>query len=736
MNNSTNRGHPPEGAAADRPYRPGRAAIQRRCGVAAIVVMTILAGIRAGGAAADIPQPLINQPAHRLRRAIDRLDNELANLLETVPPQANSQFTSTGVRISYLIVIRHLYKAARQTRNESLRANLTLRADELAAAAPAYETIVKRVFAANAAGGPPPAPAMIAGYAALQRFENLGKVVNARINSRSALHRYVHKILSPLLPLVSMDAAAPTPAQVWPPIPATSQSPGPVPSARRIPIAQSLLHIQQANLLPQVRRVLRQIVNQMQTGSPPHLIAADEGYYRLMLGTLALAENLQASTALGTATQVRLNHELLVGLLLFKDPRTRAAAIRRLTRLAFIAGALNALEDASLPPRTKLVLGMRMHSAIRQLAHQSTTRAAVNHLQALQQMIQSYSDFASAASNKPAAPQASAWKRCQQAAAKIVKRTTVMLMDGYSNSAVNDATGRFAAITRNLHLLLAMPAVQSQALMYHPVPLTGVQSNMVRWTRDIGAQPDALTRGARDFLGMQSSLAILAHIRLAMPHHAPDNIIRRLSGGKYDQFIKLFLATQRQLINSLAQRHISPGEYVATLKYQLQVFRCTRDLALLETKAKPLHRFNGWGAWYIAGPARRMLNRELQEALEIKYIVATGGSENGDNWLTFAQAAPAIHAMAVACKELNPALPVHVASFGTLFLKAATFPPDNALLRPAMGNFQIAANYLNDAGYNENLGRTAVAKNMLRHAVAVLGTAPLPPTHHSGTPWP
>ena len=736
MNNSTNRSYPPEGAAADRPYRPGMAVIPRRCGVAAIVVMTMLAGIRAGGAGADIPQPLINQPAHRLRRAIDRLDNELANLLETVPPQANHQFTSTGVRISYLIVIRHLYKAARHTRNAVLKASLTLRADELAAAAPAYGTIVKRIFAANAAGGPPPAPAMIAGYAALQRFENLGKAFSTTVKSQAALHRYVHKVLSPLLPLVSMDAAAPTPGQVWPPIPAISPMPSPLPPARRIPIAQTLLQIQRANLMPQVRRVLRQIVNQMQTGSPPHLIAADEGYYRLMLGTLALAENLQASTALGTATQVRLNHELLVGLLLFKDPRTRTAAIRRLTRLAFIAGALNALEDVSLPPRTKLVLGMRMHSAIRQLAHQRTAPVGTVHLQAMEQMIQRYSDFASAVSNKPAAPQAAAWQRCQQAAAKIVKRTTVMLMDGYSNTAVNDATGRLAVITRNLHLLLAMPAVQTQALMYHPIPLNGVQRNMVRWTRDIGAQPDAMTHGARDFQRMQSSLAILAHIRLAMPHHAPDNIIRRLSGGKYDQFIKLFLATQRQLINSLAQRHISPGEYVATLKYQLDVFRCTRDLALLETKARPLHRLNGWGAWYIVGPARRMLNRELQEALEIKYIVATSGSANGDNWLTFSQAAPAIHALAVACKGLNPALPVHVASFGTLFLKASTFPQDNALLRPAMENFQIAADYLNDAGYNENLGRTAVAKNMLRHAVAVLGAAPLPPTHHPGTPWP
>ncbi len=725
MNNSTNRSYPPEGAVTDRPYRPGMAAIPRRCGLAAMVVMTLLAGIRAGRAGADIPQPLINQPAHRLRRAINRLDNQLANLLETVPPQANRQFTATGVRISYLIVIRHLYKAARKTHNESLKASLTLRADELAAAAPDYGAIVKRVFAANAAGGPPPAPAMIAGYAALQRFENLGKVVNARINSRAALHRYVHKVLSPLLPLVSMDATVPTQTQVWPPIPAIGQSPGPVVPARRIPIAQALLNIQRANLLPQVRRVLRQIVNQMQTGSPAHLIAADEGYYRLMLGTLALAENLQASTALGTATQTRLNHELLVGLLLFKDPRTRAAAIRRLTRLTFIAGALNTLENAPLPPRNKLVLGMRMHSAIRQLAHQRTAPTGTAHLQALEQMIQRYNDFASAAANKPAAPQAAAWKRCQLAAAKIVKKTTVMLMDGYSNAVVNEAAVRLAAITRNLHLLLAMPAVQSQALMYHPIPLNGVQRNMVRWTRDIGAQPDAMTHGARDFKRMQSFLAILAHIRLAMPHHAPDNIIRRLSGGKYDQFIKLFLGTQRKLINSLAQRHISPGEYVDTLKHQLMVFRCTRDMALLETRDKPLHHLNGWGAWYISSRPQTMLNRELQEALEMQYIVATGGSASGDNWLTFDQAAPAIHALAVACKELNPALPAHAASFGTLFLKAATFPPDNALLRPAMGNFQIAAGWLNNAGCNEDLGRTAVAKKMLRQAVAVLGAAPV-----------
>ncbi len=249
---------------------------------------------------------------------------------------------------------------------------------------------------------------------------------------------------------------------------------------------------------------------------------------------------------------------------------------------------------------------------------------------------------------------------------------------------------------------------------------------MVRWTRDIGAQPDAMTRGARNFERMQSSLAILAHIRLAMPHHAPDNIIQRLSGGKYDQFIKGFLNTQRLLINSLARRHISPGGYVALLQRELVVFRCTRDLALLETRAKPLRHLNGWGAWYISSQPRQMLNRELQEALEMQYIVATGGNPQGDNWLTFDQAAPAIHALAVACKELNPALPAHVNSFSTLFLKAATTPPGNALLRSAMGHFQLAADSLNDAGYNEKLGRTAAAKKMLRHAVAALGAAPVP----------
>ncbi len=730
MNNWTNPQGRSKRTVANRPSWRSRTAHTRRSRWAAMAVTTLLAVLWLGVAGADIPQPLINQPAHRLHRAIDRLDNQLATLLEAVPPQANGQFTSTDVRISYLIVIRHFYKAARHTRNADLKASLTLRADELAAAAPAYQAIVKRVFAANAAGSAPPTPAMIAGYAALRRFENLGKAFSARLHSKAALHHYVRQVLSPLLPLLAIDAPAPTPAQVWPPIPAAGQEATPVGPAREIPIAQTLLNIQRANLLPQVRRVLRQIVHQMQTGSPAHLIAADEGYYRLMLGTLALAENLQASAALGTATQVRLNHELLVGLLLFKDPRTRAAATRRLTRLAFIAGALNTLEDAALPPRTKVVIGLRMHSAIRQLAHQRTARTGVAHLQALEQMIQSYSAFAIVAANAPAGPQQQAWQRCQEAAAKIIQRTTLMLMDGYSNSAVQDATSRLATITKNLRLLLAMAAVQSQALIYRPVPINGVQRNIVRWTRDIGSQPDAMTRGARDFQRMQSSLAVLAHIRLAMPHHAPDKIIQRLSGGKYDQFIKLFLATQRELINSLAQRHISPGGYVATLQRELLVFRCTRDLALLETRAKPLHRLNGWGAWFIASTPREMLNRELQEALEMQYIVATGGSPRGDNWLTFDQAAPAIHALAVACRALNPALPTKVNSFSTLFLKAATFPPGNALLRSAMGHFQMAADWLNDAGYNENLGRTAAAKKMLRHAVAVLGAAPLPPVNH------
>ncbi len=723
MNYWTTPGHPPERHAGGRACLRVMRAGPRLWGSSAIMVLILLLAGPLSALQADIPKPLIYQPAHRLHRAIAQLDNELANLLETVPPQANGQLTATDVRISYLIVIRHLYKAARHTHDDVLKASLVLRADELAAAASAYGAIVERVFAANAAGGPPPAPAMIAGYAALRRFQNLGKAFNGRINSKAALHRYVRKVLSPLLPLISIEMKGQAQPDVWPPAPAAHPSTAPVQPARQTPIAQTLLSIQQANLPPQVRRVLRTIVNQMKTGSPPHIISADENYYRLMLGTLALAENLQASTALGVATQTRLNHELLVGLLLFKDPRTRTAAIRRLTRLSFIAQALNTLEDAALPPRTKLVVGMRMHAAIRRLAHQRTVRAGIAHLQALEQMIERYSDFVSAAADKPAGPQQAAWKRCRQAAAKIIQRTTVMLMDGYSNVAVSDATGRLATITKNLHLLMAMPAVQSQALIYHPVPLNGVQRNMVRWTRDIGAQPDAMTHAARDFQRMQASLAMLAHIRLAMPHGAPSGIIRRLSGGKYDDFIKLFLSTQRKLINSLARRNISPGPYVAELQRQLVVFRCTRDMALLEAKDKPLRHLNGWGAWYISSPARRMLNRELQEALEIQYIVATGGSASGDNWLTFDQAAPAIHALAVACHRLTAVLPTSTSAFSTLFLKAATFPPGNAVLRAAMQNFEMATMRLNDAGFNENLGRTAVAKKMLRRAVAVLGTA-------------
>lgn len=674
---------------------------------------------------AYIPKPLIYQPAHRLRRAIHQIDNQLANLLENVPPRSNGTFSPVQVRITYLIAVRHLYKVARQTRNAPLRAALTLRADELAAAAPAFGKLVGQVFTANAPGAPPPTPANVAAYAALRRFQTLGGKINQRIGSMGALARYTRQALVPLLPLVPLDLAGKASPDVWPQMPPSAHTT--VQTTVPAPVSQTILNIQQANLRPSIRRAMRQIVTQLETGSPPHLIPGDEGYYHLMLGTLALAQNLQSSTVLGVQTQTKLNHQLLIGLLLFKDPRTRSAATRRLQRLGFIANALTTLEGSFLPPRTKLVIGTRMHSAIRGLSHQRTRPVSIAHLQALQQMIGSYTTFTMAAQNQPSPPQQAAWKNCLQAAAKIIKKTTIMLMDGYSSSAVTAATRHLNAITDNLGRLLAMPQTQAQALLNHPVPVTGVQRNIVRWTREIGAQPDQITSAARNFDQMQSALNILAHIRVAMPHHAPDAILRRLSAGKYDQFVTVFLDTQHKLVNSLAQRHLSPGAYIAKLRREYIVFRCTSDLAVLEAPDKPLHRLNAWGAWYISKEAESILNQQLQEALASQYLYATGGNAVGDNWLTFAQAAPAIHALAVACRLLDPALPNHTHSYSTLFLKAATFPPHNALLRRAMDHFQMAATILDDAAFNETLDHTEAAKGIFRHAVKVLGQAGISP---------
>ncbi len=651
-------------------------------------------------------------PSDRIRDAINHLDDSLAVRMLLIPPGESTKLSAPAVQVTYRIILRNLYKSALLAHDANLRATLLGRADELATGMKGFDDWTIKTLASGNADN-----------ALLTAFIKAGEGAAKKIYGFGSLDKYTNQVIAPLQPLALAALAAPQPPVIWPLHIVTTH---PVFRVRRHlpPFALTIAAVQGANIMPDIRTALKQVLTQLQQQSnnqPDN--PAIRNYYSLMLQCLSLAKRLQASSILGAQSQSKLSRQLWIGLALFKDPRTRNAGIRRLRDISEIVHALNAVAQSALPSGPRMVLGRRLHEAIEQLSSADTRQAARAEIASLLHLVAAYNAFAAAAAEHPTPALKLAWSRVNKAGKDSFDQTMILLQDQYDQRSVQQGTIKLGVIAENLQRIADMPAEETEALIYKPIPIGGVQRNIARWAKHIGMAPDSVSDAARDFDAFKGGLDLLSQIRRAMPQSTPDAMIRRLSAGHYDAFIKLFFKTQQDLINSLASPRFDPHNDENQLTRELAVFQATRNMAALEASGgiTPLAQLNAWGGWQLSPAAQRLLRDQLEQALAGQYASKLGLTGSTDAWINFALAAPAINNLAAICKPLLPKLTADPSQWATYCLKASEPAPGGAMFGNSLDALMLACKHLNDAAYDHAAGNDEAAQSSFQRAIGTLG---------------
>ncbi|MGC8553254.1 MAG: hypothetical protein ACP5O7_10370 [Phycisphaerae bacterium] len=678
----------------------------RGIAAAAITVALLLPGIRPALADGSTNQ------TDRTRDAINHLDDSLAVRMLLIPPGESSKLSVPAVQVTYRIILRNLYKSALLTHDAYLRATLLSRADELATGMKGFDDWTIKTLASGNADN-----------ALLTTFIKAGEGAAKKIHGFGSLDKYTNQVIAPLQPLALAALAAPKPPVIWPLQEATTHA---VFRVRRHlpPFALTIAAVQSANIMPDIRTALKQVLMQLQQQSnnqPDN--PAIQNYYSLMLHCLSLAKRLQASSILGAESQRKISRQLWIGLALFNDARTRSAGIRRLRDIHEIVHSLNAVAQSTLPAGPRMVLGRRLHEAIEQLSSADTRQAARAEIASLLRLVAAYNAFAAAAAEHPTPALKLAWSRVNKAGKDSFDQTMILLQDQYDQHSVQQGTIKLSVIAENLQRIADMPAEETESLIYKPIPIGGVQRNIARWAKHIGMAPDSVSDAARDFDAFKGGLDLLSQIRRAMPQSTPDALIRRLSAGHYDAFIKLFFKTQQALINSLASPRFDPRNDEYQLRQELALFKATRNMAAIESPGNitPLVQLNAWGGWQLSPAAMRLLRDQLEQALAGKYASELGLTASTDAWIDFSVGAPAINNLAAITRPLVPKLTADPTQWATYCLKASEPAPGGAMFGNSLGALMLACKRLNDAAYDQAAGNDEAAQSSFQRAIGTLG---------------
>lgn len=703
----------------------GRNCVLAKCGlvVGAACLLFLTPGVQSQ--ADQLAQ--LARPVSRVRAKIRALDSSVAKLLLNMDNVDPDGLTAANLQETYRLVIRNLYRNSLRTNNPQAAAIMVLKADQLSAGLPAFDRMIAQLLPASAnAPGETPSLAVIKG---LRKFLRSGRNVNTPLRSGAAIGKYLEKMLGPLDPLIKVEdpSISPDKITVWP-VHIPQPNSAAVPTAKGVlpTIGRELTWIQGANLTPEMRQALRKILQSLQFQmSNPQTQPAAERYYPVILRCASLAAHLQAGAALSLTTQQQFNHRLLLGLILFRDPRTRPAAVRRLLFINLIVNSLEQLRQANLPTAENNAIKHRIHRAITKLQTDSQVAKYSGQLRLIGQLLGEYRTFMDTVSTPPSPMFRADQIHVRQAGADDFKRLATILAGEYSARDISECIYRLQMVISNLTRLRAMPAAQQQAILYHPASIIGVKSNMVRWAKSIGSSPDSAGSGATKFDHFQAALNLLARVHLSMQSLPQADIVRKMTGGRFEAAVKKFLKLQQKLIDSLGRRNVAPADLVGRLGEMRELFMTTAELAILLDSDAPAEKLNRWGGWQVPKRTLHLLLRQCEQSLEVEYrhITSPAGatSHGGDEWARFRDAAGAVAALSQMTRELNPQLNAKAGLWSSSYLRALTPPPPNAIFGPELGQIALAQRTLSAAEFNHGRGRLMAAPRLFIKCLRILG---------------
>jgi hypothetical protein len=656
----------------------------------------------------------LQRPYDPARAKIRTLNNSIGDLLLQMPSVSPRHVSTDAICETYLLIVRQYFKGSLSTRDVALKSVLNLYGDRLLNGYPEFAAMVKQTL-----GHP---NSLAAGIKALAKFQQSKVNFDRRLTSWNRLAIFQKQALGPLFPLVSMSLSKAKPVVIWPIQTAKSATPIPLPPINTVaPISQTIASLPEINIATKLRKVFSGVLRQIQTRLKRHprdVKAAH--YYRVIVHCLTLAQHLQQISVLSLSTQEAFNHRLMLALLFFKDPRTRAGALRRLEFIGRIVGTMELISSMKINPADRAILNRRLHQITTELDSHQHNKPYVRELEALDVFLRAAAALNHLEAEVTQPPYREAQERIELTGSKLVSKSIHKLKDDISKQQLYAAQTQLGVIAANLQRIENMPAARSQALLYHPIPAGGVTRNTVRWAREISINPLITTDAARNVDRFQHTLSLLAGIHLQLLHRAPMKTLNELSGHRYTQFLVLFHSVQQDIINSLSTLHPAPAALRSELHEQLRLLRAVHRLAWLVDHRLYLMRMNIWGAWHWNRAARSMWLHQMQEVIAHRFDRDTRINGRSEAAMSFASAAPAIKTLYRTVRQVAPQLHANANLWAVAYLQVTMRPPPDAIASGQWVNFVEACSQFDDAAANNGHGRFQPAMDLFRRGNRVL----------------
>lgn len=645
------------------------------------------------------------QPASRTQFQIQRLDNAIGNLLIEIPMGTSSSTSPAEVQETYRLVIRHLYQSAIHCKNQRLRSLILLKADQMNAGLPDFDRQVAILLSPRNA-------AYAAMVQACRDFYQASTHVNTAITSVGTLNKYLHELLKPLAPLAQMEFTGASAPVVWPVQTASqTQWPASKPSAALPDIGAEIQVLHHAGISPEIRSVVQSILQDLQRGIK-HSGTRQQSlmYYQVIVRCVYLAEHLRQGSVLSQRLQSQLNHRLLLGLLFFKDPRTRASAARKLEFISTIVDSLELLQTAPLPGPAQDVISRCIHNTISHLQTDNNASRFARDLQAMDQLLIRQKALAQALQRDHAPYTNFAWQRISQDGNKELQQVINVLKKCFNAEAIQTYIDHAAELSANLNRLVNMRFSAQQAMLYHPVPADGVARNMRRWATHIGMHPYHAGNAGKSFDRFNEVLEMLAATHREMAAQGPHKVLARLSGGRYQRFVRVFLQTQRDMVNALAHQRLASDALVHRLIRQQLIFKASSDLSYLLTSNDPLRKLNQWAAWHITLRTQKTILNQFEQTMSFEFHLATSRKPmSSEAWAGFSSVTAPIAILANICQILTPKLNAPLSAWSTGWLQAYSPQPPNAIYHNELTSMSQACMFFNSAEYQNSHGHAQQA---------------------------
>ncbi len=661
----------------------------------------------------------LQQPYSMSRTEIRSLNNAIGALLLKMPSVSKRHVSHASVCETYLLIARQYFKGALFTRDVALKSVLVLHGDRLVTSYPEFSALVRHTLAHP--------NTLAAANKALVKFQRATTNFNVRLLSWQRMDQFENRYLGPLSPLAAVHLLHTKTLLIWPTEKTKKYHLAPVtPATAPPPISQTIASLPSINIASKLRHVFAGVLRQIQTrlSNDPHDTKAIH-YYRIIIRCLGLAQHLQQVSLLSLSTQKAFNHRLMLALLFFKDPRTRAGALRRLEFIGRIVDSMELISVVRVSPAHRAILDRLLHHIMTHLDRDENNRRYARELDAIDSFLRSAAALSAMEAKRVRPPYQEAQSRIALAGRKLLSSTIKTLRDNFSIHQLHTTQMELQVIAGNLQRVASMPAARDQALLYHPQLPAGVTRNTIRWARKISIEPAVISHSADEFDRFQQTLNLLAAIHLQLLHHAPKKTLDELSAHRYTQFLVLFHHVQRDIINSLSTMHPAPNKFTARLNDQMRLLRAVHRLAWLVDQRQYLSRLNIWGAWQWNHAARQMWRRQMEEVVAHRFEHDTGVKGASDASMSFASAAPAIKTLYRAVRRVAPKLRAGSKLWAVAYQQVISRPPANAIAATHWTNFTEACMWFNDAAANESHGHFQPAIDLFRRGNRILAAIPM-----------